>query len=198
MLNRLNVKTLNLTLRHIWTSTFLLCFMFWFSRCHISPQSWSVALFNKCVFFFRWFLFCSAGHLKCVFFSIYPRLILFFFTFSSVVKYRKESSLLYFTELYIILQQIYWMFVWVAWYFFTRQVFYVQFLFTSPLPQTLSRVVSSGCVSIRNFTIRFMPIPIIDASQALKASPEKTEDALLKVGKKLTQGFLKSPSWCVV
>lgn len=41
--------------------------------------------------------------------------------------------------------------------------------------------MSSGCVSIRNFTIRFMPIPIIDASQALKASPEKTEDALLKV-----------------
>lgn len=36
-------------------------------------------------------------------------------------------------------------------------------------------------VSFRNFTIRFMPIPIIDASQALKASPEKTEDALLKV-----------------
>ena len=35
--------------------------------------------------------------------------------------------------------------------------------------------------SIRNFTIRFMPIPIIDASQALKANPEKTEDALLKV-----------------
>ena len=34
---------------------------------------------------------------------------------------------------------------------------------------------------IRNFTIRFMPIPIIDASQALKANPEKTEDALLKV-----------------
>uniref|UniRef100_A0A8C4ETU4 Leucine-rich repeat-containing protein 16A n=1 Tax=Dicentrarchus labrax TaxID=13489 RepID=A0A8C4ETU4_DICLA len=32
----------------------------------------------------------------------------------------------------------------------------------------------------KNFTIRFMPIPIIDASQALKASPEKTEDALLK------------------
>ena len=26
-----------------------------------------------------------------------------------------------------------------------------------------------------------MPIPIIDAAQALKASPEKTEDALLKV-----------------
>uniref|UniRef100_A0A8C5B3K6 Capping protein regulator and myosin 1 linker 1 n=1 Tax=Gadus morhua TaxID=8049 RepID=A0A8C5B3K6_GADMO len=33
----------------------------------------------------------------------------------------------------------------------------------------------------KNFTIRFMPIPIIDASQALKANPEKTEDALLKV-----------------
>lgn len=33
----------------------------------------------------------------------------------------------------------------------------------------------------RNFSIRFMPIPIIDASQALKANPEKTEDALLKV-----------------
>ncbi|KAG7458014.1 hypothetical protein MATL_G00233350 [Megalops atlanticus] len=33
----------------------------------------------------------------------------------------------------------------------------------------------------KNFTIRFMPIPIIDASQALKASPEKTEDALLKM-----------------
>lgn len=36
-------------------------------------------------------------------------------------------------------------------------------------------------VFVRNFTIRFMPIPIIDASQALKASPEKTEDALSKV-----------------
>ncbi|TNN79983.1 F-actin-uncapping protein LRRC16A [Liparis tanakae] len=33
----------------------------------------------------------------------------------------------------------------------------------------------------KNFTIRFMPIPIIDACQALKASPEKTEDALLKI-----------------
>ncbi|XP_036394867.1 F-actin-uncapping protein LRRC16A-like isoform X2 [Megalops cyprinoides] len=33
----------------------------------------------------------------------------------------------------------------------------------------------------KNFTIRFMPIPIIDVSQALKASPEKTEDALLKI-----------------
>uniref|UniRef100_A0A8C7N1C9 F-actin-uncapping protein LRRC16A-like n=1 Tax=Oncorhynchus kisutch TaxID=8019 RepID=A0A8C7N1C9_ONCKI len=33
----------------------------------------------------------------------------------------------------------------------------------------------------KNQTIRFMPIPIIDAAQALKASPEKTEDALLKM-----------------
>ncbi|XP_069393289.1 F-actin-uncapping protein LRRC16A isoform X3 [Paralichthys olivaceus] len=33
----------------------------------------------------------------------------------------------------------------------------------------------------KNFTIRFMPIPIIDASQALKTSPDKTEDALLKI-----------------
>ncbi|XP_044026820.1 F-actin-uncapping protein LRRC16A isoform X2 [Siniperca chuatsi] len=33
----------------------------------------------------------------------------------------------------------------------------------------------------KNFTIRFMPVPIIDAAQALKASPEKTEDALLKM-----------------
>ncbi|XP_048849477.1 F-actin-uncapping protein LRRC16A-like isoform X1 [Brienomyrus brachyistius] len=33
----------------------------------------------------------------------------------------------------------------------------------------------------KNFTIRFMPIPIIDASQALKANPEKTEDALLRM-----------------
>lgn len=33
----------------------------------------------------------------------------------------------------------------------------------------------------RNYTIRFMPVPIMDAAQALKASPEKTEDALLKV-----------------
>lgn len=34
---------------------------------------------------------------------------------------------------------------------------------------------------IRNYTIRFMPVPIMDAAQALKANPEKTEDALLKV-----------------
>ncbi|XP_037651506.1 F-actin-uncapping protein LRRC16A isoform X2 [Sebastes umbrosus] len=33
----------------------------------------------------------------------------------------------------------------------------------------------------KNYTIRFMPIPIVDAAQALKASPEKTEDALLKM-----------------
>ncbi|KAJ8273133.1 hypothetical protein GJAV_G00097820 [Gymnothorax javanicus] len=33
----------------------------------------------------------------------------------------------------------------------------------------------------KNFTIRFMPIPIIDASQALRSSPEKTEDALIKI-----------------
>nr|XP_055076493.1 F-actin-uncapping protein LRRC16A isoform X4 [Misgurnus anguillicaudatus] len=33
----------------------------------------------------------------------------------------------------------------------------------------------------KNYTIRFMPVPIIDAAQALKNSPEKTEDALLKM-----------------
>uniref|UniRef100_G3P558 Capping protein regulator and myosin 1 linker 1 n=1 Tax=Gasterosteus aculeatus aculeatus TaxID=481459 RepID=G3P558_GASAC len=33
----------------------------------------------------------------------------------------------------------------------------------------------------KNHTIRFMPIPIMDAAQALKASPEKTEEALLKM-----------------
>ncbi|XP_029919534.1 F-actin-uncapping protein LRRC16A isoform X2 [Myripristis murdjan] len=33
----------------------------------------------------------------------------------------------------------------------------------------------------KNHTIRFMPVPIMDAAQALKASPEKTEDALLKM-----------------
>ncbi|KAF0024148.1 hypothetical protein F2P81_022950 [Scophthalmus maximus] len=33
----------------------------------------------------------------------------------------------------------------------------------------------------KNYTIRFMPIPIVDAAQALKANPEKTEDALLKM-----------------
>ncbi|XP_041104000.1 F-actin-uncapping protein LRRC16A-like isoform X2 [Polyodon spathula] len=33
----------------------------------------------------------------------------------------------------------------------------------------------------KNFTLRFMPIPINDASQALKANPEKTEDALQKI-----------------
>lgn len=57
-------------------------------------------------------------------------------------------------------------------------------------------VMSSGCVSIRNFTIRFMPIPIIDASQALKASPEKTEDALLKVCQELS--MVLQASSCLV
>ncbi|KAM6903853.1 F-actin-uncapping protein LRRC16A [Lycodopsis pacificus] len=33
----------------------------------------------------------------------------------------------------------------------------------------------------KNHTIRFMPMPIMDAAQALKASPEKTEEALLKM-----------------
>ncbi|XP_034016732.1 F-actin-uncapping protein LRRC16A isoform X2 [Thalassophryne amazonica] len=33
----------------------------------------------------------------------------------------------------------------------------------------------------KNYTIRFMPIPIMDAAQALKANSEKTEDALLKM-----------------
>uniref|UniRef100_A0A3B3Z0E0 CARMIL C-terminal domain-containing protein n=1 Tax=Poecilia mexicana TaxID=48701 RepID=A0A3B3Z0E0_9TELE len=32
-----------------------------------------------------------------------------------------------------------------------------------------------------NYTIRFMPVPIMDAAQALKANPDKTEDALLKM-----------------
>lgn len=57
-------------------------------------------------------------------------------------------------------------------------------------------VMPSGCVSIRNFTIRFMPIPIIDASQALKASPEKTEDALLKVCQELS--MVLQASSCLV
>uniref|UniRef100_A0A674DRJ3 Capping protein regulator and myosin 1 linker 1 n=1 Tax=Salmo trutta TaxID=8032 RepID=A0A674DRJ3_SALTR len=35
--------------------------------------------------------------------------------------------------------------------------------------------------ALEKYTIRFMPIPIIDAAQALKASPEKTEEALLKM-----------------
>uniref|UniRef100_A0A3P9DNA8 F-actin-uncapping protein LRRC16A n=1 Tax=Maylandia zebra TaxID=106582 RepID=A0A3P9DNA8_9CICH len=33
----------------------------------------------------------------------------------------------------------------------------------------------------KNYTIRFMPVPIMDAAQALKANPEKTEDALFKM-----------------
>ncbi|KAI4811557.1 hypothetical protein KUCAC02_014438 [Chaenocephalus aceratus] len=49
---------------------------------------------------------------------------------------------------------------------------------TNTSPQGLQDVAAA---LEKNFTIRFMPIPIIDASQALKASPEKTEDALLKI-----------------
>ncbi|CAN9503609.1 unnamed protein product [Ophioblennius macclurei] len=37
----------------------------------------------------------------------------------------------------------------------------------------------------KNYTIRFMPVPIVDAAQALKSNPEKTEDALLKMGQYL-------------
>ncbi|NXS20494.1 CARL1 protein, partial [Mystacornis crossleyi] len=33
----------------------------------------------------------------------------------------------------------------------------------------------------RNYTLRFMPIPMNDASQALKTNPEKTEEALQKI-----------------
>nr|XP_020637245.1 F-actin-uncapping protein LRRC16A isoform X1 [Pogona vitticeps] len=33
----------------------------------------------------------------------------------------------------------------------------------------------------KNYTLRFMPIPVNDASQALKTSPEKTEEALQKI-----------------
>ncbi|XP_008570092.1 PREDICTED: leucine-rich repeat-containing protein 16A [Galeopterus variegatus] len=35
--------------------------------------------------------------------------------------------------------------------------------------------------SFRNYTLRFMPIPMYDASQALKTNPEKTEEALQKI-----------------
>nr|XP_057903375.1 F-actin-uncapping protein LRRC16A-like [Doryrhamphus excisus] len=45
-------------------------------------------------------------------------------------------------------------------------------------PQGLQEVASA---LEKNFTIRFMPIPIVDAAQALKINPEKTEDALLKM-----------------
>ncbi|XP_054619563.1 F-actin-uncapping protein LRRC16A-like isoform X2 [Dunckerocampus dactyliophorus] len=45
-------------------------------------------------------------------------------------------------------------------------------------PQGLQEVASA---LEKNFTIRFMPIPIVDAAQALKTNPEKTEDALLKM-----------------
>ncbi|XP_072365752.1 F-actin-uncapping protein LRRC16A-like isoform X3 [Scyliorhinus torazame] len=33
----------------------------------------------------------------------------------------------------------------------------------------------------KNYTLRFMPIPVNDASQALKANPERTEEALQKI-----------------
>ncbi|XP_043575024.1 F-actin-uncapping protein LRRC16A-like isoform X4 [Chiloscyllium plagiosum] len=33
----------------------------------------------------------------------------------------------------------------------------------------------------KNYTLRFMPVPVNDASQALKANPEKTEEALQKI-----------------
>ncbi|XP_051948611.1 F-actin-uncapping protein LRRC16A-like [Xyrauchen texanus] len=33
----------------------------------------------------------------------------------------------------------------------------------------------------KNYTIRFMPVPITDAAQALKNNPEKTEDVLMKM-----------------
>ncbi|XP_057643220.1 F-actin-uncapping protein LRRC16A isoform X3 [Chionomys nivalis] len=33
----------------------------------------------------------------------------------------------------------------------------------------------------KNYTLRFMPIPMFDASQALKTNPEKTEEALQKI-----------------
>ncbi|XP_061123182.1 F-actin-uncapping protein LRRC16A-like [Syngnathus typhle] len=45
-------------------------------------------------------------------------------------------------------------------------------------PQGLQEVASA---LEKNFTIRFMPVPILDAAQALKTHPEKTEDALLKM-----------------
>uniref|UniRef100_A0A8B9LCU5 Capping protein regulator and myosin 1 linker 1 n=1 Tax=Astyanax mexicanus TaxID=7994 RepID=A0A8B9LCU5_ASTMX len=51
----------------------------------------------------------------------------------------------------------------------------------SKLRYRVQRSQIQGRTEVMNFTIRFMPIPIIDASQALKASPEKTEDALLRM-----------------
>lgn len=39
-----------------------------------------------------------------------------------------------------------------------------------------------------------MPVPIIDAAQALKANPEKTEDALLKVAAPRGDLFATVPS----
>ncbi|XP_061520355.1 F-actin-uncapping protein LRRC16A-like isoform X2 [Phycodurus eques] len=45
-------------------------------------------------------------------------------------------------------------------------------------PQGLEEVASA---LEKNFTMRFMPVPIMDAAQALKTNSEKTEDALLKM-----------------
>ncbi|XP_061902806.1 F-actin-uncapping protein LRRC16A-like isoform X1 [Entelurus aequoreus] len=45
-------------------------------------------------------------------------------------------------------------------------------------PQGLQEVASA---LEKNFTIRFMPVPIVDAAQALKTNTEKTEDALMKM-----------------
>ncbi|XP_055276122.1 F-actin-uncapping protein LRRC16A-like [Moschus berezovskii] len=39
----------------------------------------------------------------------------------------------------------------------------------------------------KNYTLRFMPIPMYDASQALKTNPEKTEEALQKIENYLLQ-----------
>nr|XP_061786862.1 F-actin-uncapping protein LRRC16A-like isoform X2 [Nerophis lumbriciformis] len=48
----------------------------------------------------------------------------------------------------------------------------------STSPQGLQEVASA---LEKNFTIRFMPVPIVDAAQALKTNTEKTEDALMKM-----------------
>ncbi|GAB5571169.1 F-actin-uncapping protein LRRC16A isoform X4 [Prionailurus iriomotensis] len=45
----------------------------------------------------------------------------------------------------------------------------------------------------KNYTLRFMPIPMYDASQALKTNPEKTEEALQKA--RCRQLVTKGPSW---
>lgn len=53
----------------------------------------------------------------------------------------------------------------------------------STSPRSCTELVGglTGPIVHRNYTIRFMPVPIVDAAQALKTNPEKTEDALLKV-----------------